>query len=141
MQLFLSATVFIGLIALFKLVPASPIPVQSLTLPTPINDGPGAMDYINVRQTVDLLAIALDQHQYSLLPSIFTSDVVADFGEHQFRGLNAVTQYVQNFKNTVSSHDQTTSRITFDGAGKAHSTCYSIASFYVKGKFFTDNGR
>ena len=113
----------------------------------PINTQTAA-DIVEIRQAINLFAIAVDQHKLDLLSQVFTNDVAVNFslpsGEILY-GLSAVTQLLATLQAVPSQHDQSTFYHTRIGSQEAHTTTYNTATFFgsgdLKGQVFTNYGR
>ena len=107
-----------------------------------------AVDVVNIQQTLNLFAIAVDQHQLGLLPEVFTTDVTANFsipgGAIQI-GLDAVTQLLMTLEAIPSLHYQSTNFLAFTGSQQAHATTYLTGLFFgtgdLQGQVYQNYGR
>ena len=103
---------------------------------------------VEIQQTIDLFAIAVDQHRLNLIPSIFTENVTANLaapGATDLRGIQALTQVLSTLNGISSLHEQSTHYVTFSSTGMAHATTYNVATFFgtgdLQGQIFTEYGR
>lgn len=107
-----------------------------------------AVDVVEIQQTLNLFAIAVNQHQLGLLPEVFTTDVTTNFdipgGDIQ-TGLDAVTRLLMTLEAIPSLHYQSTNFLKFTGSQQAHATTYLLESFFgtgaLQGQVYQSYGR
>ncbi|KAL9133718.1 MAG: hypothetical protein Q9175_005100 [Cornicularia normoerica] len=95
-----------------------------------------AVDVVEIQQTLNLFAIAVDQHRLELLPQVFTADVIANFsipGGTIQHGLDAVTQLLMTLQAIPSLHYQSTNYLNFTTSQQAHATTYLTGTFFGSG--------
>lgn len=153
-MLALSGSYLIGLVPLTAMLAAANSSLYQPALSTPQfnmtyqNNAQDAADIADIRQTTNLFAIAVDQHNLDLLSQVFTNDVTANFnlpsGE-VLHSLSAVQQILARLQAVPSQHDQSTSYYAPKGDQKAHATTYNTGTFFgsgdLKGQVYTSYGR
>ena len=130
MKPFLSSLPGLGLVLLYL---SSTSAQQLSSLVT----SPDATDTLAIQQVVNFFAVAVDQHRFDLLSSVFTNDVTVNFNNPDtpiLHGLDAVKDLMSRMlEGVVSLHVQSTHFINWSNRARPHVTTYNTATFFKSG--------
>ena len=94
---------------------------------------------VDIQQTLTLFAYSVDTQDYSLLASVFTPDVTANFSEpgaEDVVGLPALQAALKHsLTGLKSQHTLDTLQVQFASDKKATATMYLVATFFGQGNF------